>query len=90
MTADNEGQKPATDGIPDLRALTPAMARRAWLRWLADREPFVPDAELARCAAFVTLAINEYELNHGKAAEEVSRKNLAEKIAAFQAAFAAD
>lgn len=87
MSADNEGQKSATNGIPDLTTLPPAKARRVWLNYLADGEFIEGGASVA--GAFVTLAINEYELNFGKAGEEISRKNLVDRMTKLREAIAA-
>ena len=70
--------------LPDLLALSPKMANRAWMKWLADVYPL--NGKMIMPASDVGMAITEWDMNSGKAAEEVSRKNLAERIETLKAA----
>lgn len=68
--------------LPDLAAMRPKAAHRAWTQWLADVYPL--DGKLIMEASGVGMAIAEYDLNFGKEAEPTSRKNLADRVAAFR------
>ena len=70
--------------LPDLLALSPKMANRAWMKWLADVYPL--NGKLIPAASDVGMAVAEWDLNAGKEAEEVSRKNLAARIETLKAA----
>lgn len=83
MTQDNEGQKSANLSMPDILSMSPPIAERHWLRWLADQEPF--EGQKAIDAEHFTLAIREWGLNIGTAGEEKSRANLEQRYAAFKA-----
>lgn len=72
----------------DLLALSPAMAKRAWWRFVANHEP--PAEPIQRKAEFVALALDEWQLNEGSDGEEHSRKNLVERLAKFWAAYKAN
>jgi len=71
--------------VPDLSILSPAFARRAWLRWLSDHDE--PTGQAATDAENVMLAIKEFAMNYGRDSEEQSRKNLAARVATFQTSF---
>lgn len=70
--------------LPKLIDLSPAFARRAWLRWLADREPSTGELFLAE--SFVTSAISEWHGSIGKPNEELSKQNVITKLEAYKSA----
>lgn len=86
----NEPRKPSSiraETVPDLTTMTPAEAWSAWRRWLADHYPLPKTPGYIKADAAMAGALREYELNFGKQAEEVSRKNLADKLATFDEAY---
>lgn len=74
--------------VPDLLSMSPALADRAWRRWLADGEPF--EGDLGGLAHNVGLAINEWRMEAGRDGEAIARKNLVERLATFWAAYKAN
>lgn len=79
------GKSPSirAETVPDLTGLSPAKARRAWLKWMADQSL---DGQTSLDTHIVTLAIQELDLNFGKEAEAKSREHLAERLTAFKSA----
>lgn len=72
--------------VPDLFSVSPALAERAWQRWLADGDPF--DGELGKLAIGVLHSIREWGLNIGHEGESAARENLEKRVAMFVAAYA--
>lgn len=72
--------------LPELCSLTPAKAKRAWLKSLADRAE--PTGQSIIYARYVGMALYEYGREFGKAGEDIARKNLADRLATFQASYA--
>lgn len=84
----NEPRKPpsfSAETVPDLFAVSPVIAERHWLRWLADQEPFA--GQKAIDAEHITLAIRGLQLNDGDdvAAKAIAATNLEQRLAAFKA-----
>ena len=70
--------------LPDLLALSPKMANRAWMKWLADVYPL--NGKFIPAASDVGMAIAEWGLERGKSNEDGARKNLSARIETLKAA----
>lgn len=68
-------------------SMTPRKAWKAWRRYFADTGGLDHIFTTNRHTP-VELALGEYELNYGKAAEETSRKNLAARLTDFNPNYA--